>query len=131
MPAMLLSLKNIWKKAAILCAVGVALSLLREMLISPAPGMLLTDTLFAIGTVFFCFGLGALVRNLGVFNSLKYGFKSLFNMFRGKRQEPEDKMVGGYLEYIKSRPKSKDVPWIMAFAAAFFVLSLLAALPML
>lgn len=131
MPAILLSLRNVWKKVVLLCAVGVALSFIRKLIFGSAQGAFLSDMLFTAGSVFLCFGLGGLVKNMGMFNSLKYGTKCLINMLRNKRQEPADKMKGGYLEYVKSRPKSRDVPWMMGFAAVFLILSALAALPML
>ena len=129
MPVIGQFLKRIWKKAAALCAVGIAITFLMKLISGTGSRFFLTDALFTIGSVFFCFGLIGLVKNLGVFNSLKYGTKSLFRMFLGKREEPEDRMAGGYLEYVKSRPKTKDVPWLMAFSAAFFVLSVLVSLP--
>ncbi len=128
MPAILLSLKNVWKKAAILCVAGIALAGVRKATAGSADGMFFSDMLFTVGSVFLCFGVGGLVKNLGAFNSLKYGTKCLINMFRNKRQEPSDKMAGGYLEYVKSRPKSKDVPWMMGFAAVFLSLSVLTSL---
>ena len=130
MPAAVLLLKKIWRKAAALCAVGVALSLLRRVTLGMAPGAFLTDTLFTVASVFFCAGLIGLIKNLGMFNSMKYGTKSLIRMFRGEKQKPEDKMAGGYLEYVNSRPKTKDVPWLMGLSAVFLVLSVLCSLPL-
>lgn len=131
MSAVMLSLKRIWKKALLLCLGGVALSVLMAFMRGSIGATFVSDLFFNICAMFFIAGLCGLVKNLGMFNSMKYGTRSLVNMFRGdKREEPEDKMVGGYLEYVRSRPKTKDVPWMMAFAGIFLALSVLASLPL-
>lgn len=131
MPVSLLSLKNVWKKIVLLFTVGLVVSVVRMGVTGAAEGTYLTDALFTIGSVFLFFGLGGLVKNLGMFNSLKYGTKCLLHIVQGKRHVASDQMVGGYMEYVKSRPKAKDVPWTLACAAAFLIFSALFALPML
>ena len=123
--------KRIWKRALLLSAIGAGLSWLPHLYNGRARTVSLSDVLFTIGSVFLVAGIWGVVKNMGVFNSTKYGTKSLLRMFGGKREEPEDKMLGGYLEYVQSRPRDKEAPWLVAIAILLIVLSGLASIPFL
>lgn len=128
--AVLTSWKRIWKKALLLCAVGVALSIALKYLMRKPDALLLPDMFFTIGSLFLFVGIWGVVSNLGQFNSTKYGTKSLFRiLFNKKKEKAQDPMVGGYLEYIQSRPKKKDVPLLIALALVFILLSALCSVP--
>ena len=130
MQTALISRKRLWKRALLLCTVGAALSFLLKASLGKPDGAFFSDLFFTISSLFLFVGLWGLIKNLGTFNSLKFGFKSLILMFRGKRETPKDKMVGTYLEYVQSRPRDQDAPWMMAFALVFLLLSALASMTM-
>lgn len=130
MSPMLLSRKRLWKRALLLSAIGAVLSALMRVSLGKQNGVFFSDLFFTISSVFLLVGLWGNIKNLGTFNSFKYGFKSLILMLGGKRAIPKDKMTGAYLEYIQSRPRDGDAPWLMAFAFVFLLLSVLASLPL-
>ena len=123
--------KRIWKKALLLGVIGVALWAVPHLAYRRVAPVFLSDVLFSVGSVFLVAGLWGVVKNMGMFNSMKYGTKSLLRMFRGKREQPKDKMMGGYLEYVRSRPKDKEAPWLVAMAALLLLLASLASIPFL
>lgn len=128
MIAQLFAKKRLWKRALLLFTIGAALSVLLQTYMKKPASTFLSDLLFTIASVFLVAGLWGLINNLGAFNSLKYGTRSLIRMLKGKRDTPRDKMAGGYLEYVQARPKDEDAPWTLLFAFAFLCLSALAAL---
>ncbi len=120
--------RRFWKRALLLFAAGLAVSLLLTAFRGKPEGAFLSDLLFCAGSAYLIAGLWGWLKNLGAFNSLVYGTRSLLRMYRGRRETPRDKMAGGYLEYVQSRPRDKDAPWLTAFASVFLLLSALAAL---
>lgn len=129
MATVLESLKRIWKKALLLFGVGTAIAVFFQFAFSKANALFLPDLFFSVASVFLIAGLWNLIHNLGMFNSLKYGTKSLIALYRNKRMKPpEDKMAGGFIEYVNSREKRTDVPGLMLLALLFFALSMLTSL---
>jgi hypothetical protein len=130
-PATSLPGTKIWKRALLLSAVGIGLTWLPRLFSRRAGALLLPDVLFTVGSVFLVVGLWGLIKNMGTFNSMKYGTKSLLRMFQGKREQPQDKMAGGFLEYVNSRSRDREAPWLVAIAAVLMVLSAVASIPFL
>ncbi len=124
---MLIALKDFWKKGIILVAIGVAVSL--YMAIGPVElmtGGVIGNSFFIISNVFLIVGLINLVENLGVFNGLKYGTKCLLRIIRGEKDNSET-IKEGYIEYVKSRPKRRDVYLYFVFTGVFLIISLILA----
>ena len=100
--------KGFWKKALVLTVIGVLLSYFTQ---PPRQGLSLivfVDFLFAVGMVFFIYGLMHMVGNMDMFTSLGYGFKAIKRVFRGNPQKASE-MKEEYLEYRASRKKHDDV----------------------
>ncbi len=128
--ALLLSKKGLWRRALLLLAVGAGASGLLLTTKAGTNASYTADLLFIIGSVFLVAGIWGVMKNLGTFNSTKYGTKSLLNMLRGRRETPNDKMMGGYLEYVQAAPKDKDALWLLLFAFAFLFLSVVISFPL-
>lgn len=111
------------KKTMWLLDVGLAISLMMQAAMKRPVGVFLSDLFFTIGSVFLVAGLWAVVKNMGAFNSMKYGTRSLFRMLRGQRDAAKDKMLGGFLEYVQAQPRDPHAAWLTAMAVVFILFS--------
>lgn len=117
---------KVWREALSIVVAGVALSLLTRR--SGATGAALaSDMLFTTGMMFLILGLWRLIGNMGMFNSLKYGTKSLFRVLSNQKA-PADKERDGYIAYVNSRPKHQDVLVTLLLSGGFLSLSVLSVL---
>ncbi len=117
--------RKVWKKLLVLFIAGVALFFLFSRSVKGRGAYFVSDLFFAVSSVYLCAGLVIWIKNLGMFNTLKYGFKQLVNVIRGRREPAQDRMAGGYLEYVKSRPVLLDAPWMFLCFGVFLALSVL------
>ncbi len=104
-----------------LVIIGVAASFFARNNNGASGLRLASDALFAVSMAFFCWGLICLVRNMGMFDSMVYGTKSLVRLLRNRWKPSQDQ--DGYLEYVRSRPRRAGVPVMMTLAAVFAALS--------
>ena len=120
-----MSIKRKWlKKSMWLLGLGLMISFLMQAALKRPAGVFLSDLFFTTGSVFLLAGLWGIVRNMGAFNSMKYGTKSVLRMLRGQRDVPQDKMLGGFLEYVQAQPRDLSAPWTTALAVLFILISI-------
>lgn len=124
------SFRKHWKTAVVLLVVGVVLFIIRQLYRGVWGLVFLSDLLFTVAMVYLIWGLIHTIGNMDMFASLIWGTKCLVRLIRGK-QDSSQRMRDGYLEYVQSRRRHTDVPMLMVLAAGFFILSLLASLPVL
>ena len=120
--------RKVWKKLLVLFMAGIALFFLFTGAVRGKGTNFISNMFFAVSSVYLCAGLVIWIKNLGMFNTLKYGFRQLVNVIRGKREPAKDRMEGGYLEYVKSRPILLDAPWMFIGFGAFLALSIIVSL---
>ena len=116
-------IRGIWKKAAIMIALGVGLSLL----LNGRQGISLSDAFFVCSMVFFLTALMQIVRNIGFLNSAIFGSKALYRLFRNKLG-PSTTVKDEYVDYVNSRRKFRDIPLLLIIGAVFLLLSILISL---
>ena len=119
---------KVWKMLLVLFAAGIALFFLFSGSIRGRGAVYYSNLFFTVSSVYMCVGLVIWVHNVGMFNTLKYGMKVFVRLFRGKREEVNDRLKGGYLEYVDSRKKAADAPWMFLMFAVFLTLSILVSL---
>lgn len=120
-----MSIKRKWlKKSMWLLGLGLMISFLMQAALKRPAGVFLSDLFFTTGSVFLLAGLWGVVKNMGAFNSMKYGTKSVLRMLRGQREDPQDKMLGGFLEYVQAQPRDLSAPWTTALAVLFILISI-------
>jgi len=107
-----------YKKIAVMTAAGVVLSLF-----IPSEHML-SDMFFIISMVFFVSGLSKLIYNSGVFNSMVFGSKLIYRIFR-KNIGASASLKDEYVEYTKSRVKYGDAGKMLLISLFWFVVSVL------
>lgn len=118
--------RNFAITAAVLLALGAALSRVPRPGMSTGGAALASDVLFGQATAFLVWGLIRLLVNMKMFTSFAWGVKSLRKLFRNKAENSAE-MKDGYLEYRNSRPHHGDVPALMIAAAALMAASVLVA----
>ena len=84
----------------------------------------ISDTLFIAFIVFFNIGLFQLVLNLGMFNSMVFGSRTLVRLFKKKAGSSES-LKDEYVEYVKSRQKYTDVGTLVIIGLVCLAASIL------
>ncbi len=105
---------------------GVVLSILLKQTFHLSGWRFVSDLFFALGMVCLVYGLYRQINNLGVFNSLKYGFRTVVRIILNKKPASGE-IKTGYFEYVKSRPKHGSVPGILVISAGFLFISVIMA----
>ena len=117
----------IWKKALIMFSVGIVFGLLINRNFSASPTYFISDMLFICAMVFLVCGLYQFVSNMGIFNSMVFGTKTLARLFRSKLG-PSEQVKDEYIDYVKSRRKFTDVIQLLVISVVLIIISVLVSL---
>ena len=117
--------RKVFKKALVLLVAAIVLFLLFAKKAKHSGIHYFSDMLFMVSTVYLVAGLYNLIWNLGMFNTFKYGMRQFFSLITGRKEKVSDKMEGGYLEYVRSRPVKEGTQWMFLLAAFFLIFSVL------
>jgi len=122
--------KKTLRKLLILLLIGITLAVAVKLVRKTAPEVFAADACFTVASVYLCFGIGGLIKNLGGLDIVGYSFRQFHRLFRGeKKDESYEKNAGGYYYYRQTRKKSRDVLWMFLLAAAFQLTAILVTLP--
>ena len=117
-----------WKKPVVLLFVGLVISLfLKPYSSGLAGGVFLSDMLFIIALVFIVTGLGEFVLNTGFFNSLVFGGKCLYRIFR-RRLASSSGLKDEYIEFTNTRLKFEGISLLLLIGFGFLGVSVLSIL---
>lgn len=120
-------LQQYWKKIVVLFFIGFAINLLVNRNFNLTDGVFLSDMFFIIAMVFIVSASWELVSNLGLFNSMVFGTKCFYRVFRQKIASSE-KVKDEYLEFTKTRHKYGSVSLLLLIGIGLLGI---AALPIL
>ena len=111
-------------KVVILFVVGIFISSLLNRNVNAAGVMLVSNTLFVTSMCFILVALMQFVSNVGLFNGVTFGTKSLVKIikrkFEGSEKEKEE-----YIKYIESKKKFSDTAKLLIIGAALTLCSVL------
>lgn len=91
-----------------------------------SPATLLSNICFLIGIWFLVCGLWKLANNLGLFHSVRYGFKRFFHIIRGciSFSEKPSKM-GDYFYYLREFVPDDIYPVLLVIAGSMLAAALI------
>ena len=121
---MLNRLKEHRKRIAVLFSIGLVISLLLRRNLISADIMFLSDMFFIISMVFIISALWELVSNMGLFNSMVFGAKCLYRIFR-RNISPSSQVKDEYIEYVNSRQKYSGVSTLLLIGIGFLGISVI------
>lgn len=111
-------------KLVTLFIAGIGISLLLNRNISATGSIFVSNMLFVTSMCFIIIGLMQFVSNVGLFNGVAFGTRSLIRLIKsglkGSEREKE-----AYLQYIESRKKSRDVAKLLIIGAGLMLVSVL------
>ena len=84
----------------------------------------MSDMFFIIAIVFIITGLMELVLNTGFFNSMAFGGKCLYRIFR-RRLGPSAQLKEEYIEYANTRRKFAGISLLLITGMGFLGISVL------
>ena len=124
---MIKKLQEYWLKTVILFSIGLVISLLIRRNLNSAGGMFISDMFFIIAMVFIVTAIWELVSNMGLFNSMVFGAKCFYRIFR-KTIKPSTQVKEEYIEYVQGRRKFGSVPLLLLIGMGFLGISILPVL---
>ena len=116
--------RRYWKKPVVLFFIGLLISFLIRRNLNMAGAMFFSDLFFIIAIVFIITGLAELVSNMGLFNSMVFGGKCLYRIFR-QRLGTSAELKDEYIEYANTRRKYSGVSLLLIIGLGFLGISVL------
>ncbi|MCL2006589.1 MAG: DUF3899 domain-containing protein [Treponema sp.] len=116
--------KKIRFKALVMLLAGIIFSIVFQRNLTLERSVYASNMIFMCTMIFIITGLSQLVSNIGLFNSMVFGTKSLFRLFKSKLG-PSEQVKEEYVEYVRNRKQYGEIPQLLIIGAVLLGLSVL------